>query len=115
MLQFVGLDTLSAIARGWREERVSTGELEAKSVEEVQVLEKLLQEGKKGRKSGEGFFKCELYLILHVDGLPDSLLLLQIERWESAGELESMGLQAMTERAAVPVRSERDRLDIVLF
>ena len=57
--QFVGLDTLSAIARGWREERVSTGELEAKAVEEVSVLERLVGEGKKGRKSGEGFFKCE--------------------------------------------------------
>ncbi|GAA6019339.1 hypothetical protein JCM11491_000900 [Sporobolomyces phaffii] len=54
---FVGLDTLSHIARGWRQERVETGELDAKSVEEVGVLEKLVQGGKTGRKSGEGFFK----------------------------------------------------------
>lgn len=57
--QFVGLDTLSHIARGWRQERVETGELDAKSVEQVDVLERLVKDGKTGRKSGEGFFKCE--------------------------------------------------------
>lgn len=56
--QFVGLDTLSAIAKGWRDDRVSTGEIEAADVEEVAILEKLVGEGKKGRKSGEGFYKC---------------------------------------------------------
>lgn len=55
--QFVGLDTLSAIAKGWREDRVSTGEINAQAVEEVGILEKLVGEGKKGRKSGEGFYK----------------------------------------------------------
>ncbi|GAA5830366.1 hypothetical protein JCM3766R1_002693 [Sporobolomyces carnicolor] len=54
---FVGLDTLSHIARGWRQERVETGELDAKSVEQVDVLERLVREGKTGRKSGQGFFK----------------------------------------------------------
>ncbi|GAA6055725.1 hypothetical protein JCM3770_001038 [Rhodotorula araucariae] len=53
---FVGLDTLSHIAEGWRTERVSTGEIDAKQVEEVKILEKLVAEGKKGRKSGKGFF-----------------------------------------------------------
>lgn len=57
-MQFVGLDTLSHIARGWREERVETGEIDAKQVEEIKILEKLVGEGKKGRKSGEGFFNC---------------------------------------------------------
>ncbi len=57
--QFVGLDTLSHIARGWREERVSTGEIDAKQVEEVPTLEKLVQAGKLGRKSGKGLFDCE--------------------------------------------------------
>lgn len=55
--QFVGLDTLSAIARGWRESRVETGEIDPSAVEEVGILERLVAEGKKGRKSGEGFFK----------------------------------------------------------
>lgn len=59
LLQFVGLDTLAAIARGWREERVDTGELNAAAVEPVKILDDLVKEGKKGRKSGEGFFKCE--------------------------------------------------------
>ncbi|GAA5927231.1 hypothetical protein JCM3775_002486 [Rhodotorula graminis] len=53
---FVGLDTLSHIASGWRAERVSTGEIDAKQVEEVGLLEKLVGEGKKGRKSGQGLF-----------------------------------------------------------
>lgn len=53
----MGLDTLSSIARGWREDRVSTGEIDSAAVEEVDMLEKLVAEGKKGRKSGEGFFK----------------------------------------------------------
>lgn len=58
-LQFVGLDTLSHIARGWREERVSTGEIDSKQVEEVPTLEKLVKAGKLGRKSGKGLFDCE--------------------------------------------------------
>ncbi|KAG0660007.1 hypothetical protein C6P46_004808 [Rhodotorula mucilaginosa] len=56
LADFVGLDTLSHIARGWREERVSTGEIDAKQVEEVPTLEKLVQAGKLGRKSGKGLF-----------------------------------------------------------
>ncbi|CEQ41111.1 SPOSA6832_02811, partial [Sporobolomyces salmonicolor] len=56
--QFVGLDTLSHIARGWRDERVSTGEIPAESVAAVEMLEGLVKVGKLGRKSGEGFFKC---------------------------------------------------------
>lgn len=66
--QFVGLDTLSHIARGWREERVSTGEIDAKQVEEVPTLEKLVQSGKLGRKSGKGLFDCECHpLAIGVD------------------------------------------------
>ncbi|GAA5871858.1 hypothetical protein JCM1840_004019 [Sporobolomyces johnsonii] len=54
---FVGLDTLSHIARGWRDERVATGELPAESVAPIEMLEGLVSGGKLGRKSGEGFFK----------------------------------------------------------
>ncbi|KAM0789893.1 hypothetical protein ACM66B_006735 [Microbotryomycetes sp. NB124-2] len=54
---FVGLDTLSFIAEGWRNDRVKTGEIDEKQVETVNILDKLVKEGKKGRKSGEGFFK----------------------------------------------------------
>lgn len=56
-MQFVGLDTLAAIAEGWREERVATGEIDESSVTEVPLLTKLVAEGKKGRKSGSGFFE----------------------------------------------------------
>ncbi|CAD6918919.1 unnamed protein product [Tilletia laevis] len=52
----VGLDTLSHIARGWREQRVQTGEISAESVAESSLLEKLVKEGKLGRKSGAGFY-----------------------------------------------------------
>ncbi|SCV74737.1 BQ2448_7766 [Microbotryum intermedium] len=54
---FVGLDTLNNISKGWREDRVSTGEIEAKQVEEIELLDKLVKEGKTGRKGGEGFYK----------------------------------------------------------
>ncbi|KAM0751862.1 hypothetical protein T439DRAFT_355747 [Meredithblackwellia eburnea MCA 4105] len=53
---FVGLDTLSSIARGWREDRVSTGEIDGTAVEPVPALESLVKEGNLGRKSGKGFF-----------------------------------------------------------
>ncbi|GAA5982595.1 hypothetical protein JCM10908_006712 [Rhodotorula pacifica] len=56
LADFVGLDTLSHIARGWREERVSTGEINASQVEEVPALEKLVKAGSLGRKSGKGLF-----------------------------------------------------------
>ncbi|KAL9937611.1 hypothetical protein V8E36_003156 [Tilletia maclaganii] len=56
LCDLVGLDTLSHIARGWREQRVQTGEISAESVAESSLLEKLVKEGKLGRKSGAGFF-----------------------------------------------------------
>lgn len=61
-MQFVGLDTLHHIATGWRAERVSTGEINDDAVAEVPMLTKLVKEGKLGRKSGEGFFKCTCML-----------------------------------------------------
>jgi len=53
----VGLDTLSQIAKGWRESRVSTGEIPAEMVKEVSNLEELVKAGKYGRKNGAGFYK----------------------------------------------------------
>ncbi|GAA5859166.1 hypothetical protein JCM8547_008897 [Rhodosporidiobolus lusitaniae] len=56
---FVGLDTLSHIASGWRSRSASSSSSDSIApalVEEVKVLEKLVKEGKTGRKSGEGFF-----------------------------------------------------------
>lgn len=52
----VGLDTLSHIAKGWRESRVSTGEISAETVKESKLLEELVQQGKTGKKSGKGGF-----------------------------------------------------------
>ncbi|GAA6042166.1 hypothetical protein JCM8097_004994 [Rhodosporidiobolus ruineniae] len=56
---FVGLDTLSHIATGWRLDRVPAGEIEPSQVEPVKLLERLVEQGKRGRKSGEGFFRYE--------------------------------------------------------
>lgn len=49
----VGLDTLSHIAKGWRETRVETGEINAETVKEIGLLEQKVKEGKLGMKSGE--------------------------------------------------------------
>ncbi|GAA5891930.1 hypothetical protein JCM6882_007410 [Rhodosporidiobolus microsporus] len=53
---FVGLDTLSHIASAWRSSDALDAPTQAQ-VEPVQLLEKLVGEGKRGRKSGEGVFQ----------------------------------------------------------
>jgi 3-hydroxyacyl-CoA dehydrogenase len=52
----VGLDTLSHIAKGWRETRVQTGEISADVVQESKLLEDLVKQGRTGKKSGKGGF-----------------------------------------------------------
>jgi 3-hydroxyacyl-CoA dehydrogenase len=53
----VGLDTLSHIAKGWRETRVSTGEINAEAVQESKLLEQKVKDGKYGMKSGAGWYE----------------------------------------------------------
>lgn len=55
MIDFVGLDTTSFIASGWRQ---SPDKVAPALVEEIPLLEKMVGEGKLGRKSepGEGGF-----------------------------------------------------------
>lgn len=51
---FVGLDTLSHISKGWRDSRVSTGEISANIVQEIKLLEDLVAQGRTGKKSEKG-------------------------------------------------------------
>ncbi|KAG8850736.1 hypothetical protein FRB96_009603 [Tulasnella sp. 330] len=59
LADFVGLDTCNHILSGWRE-KVENGEENALTLEmvaESKTLTELVEAGKLGRKSGEGFFK----------------------------------------------------------
>lgn len=56
LADFVGLDTLSHISKGWRESRVSTGEISADIVQESKLLEDLVSQGRTGKKSEKGGF-----------------------------------------------------------
>ena len=60
LADFVGLDTMAAISKGWRG-KVEAGSEDCKGlpeelIRESELLEKLVKEGKLGRKSGEGFY-----------------------------------------------------------
>lgn len=59
LADLVGLDTLSHIAKGWRETRVKTGEITEEAVKESKLLEDLVAQGKLGKKSGAkgGFYE----------------------------------------------------------
>jgi 3-hydroxyacyl-CoA dehydrogenase len=56
LTDFIGLDTMKHISDGWRESRVSTGEISEQSVAPVGLLEQKVAAGELGRKSGKGFF-----------------------------------------------------------
>lgn len=54
---YVGLDTMKFISDGWRESRVTSGEINEALVKPVEILDQLVLNQKLGRKSKEGFFK----------------------------------------------------------
>lgn len=56
---YVGLDTMLNISNGWRDSRVPAGEIDPVLVEPVKKLEELVNAGKLGNKTGEGYFKHE--------------------------------------------------------
>lgn len=55
LLDFVGLDTTSYIADGWRE-KAEQGQISKELVQPIPMLEEMVKEGKMGRKSGKGFY-----------------------------------------------------------
>jgi 3-hydroxyacyl-CoA dehydrogenase len=56
LADLVGLDTLQHISQGWRESRVETGEIAEEIVKATPLLEKLVAEGRLGKKSEKGGF-----------------------------------------------------------
>lgn len=55
LLDFVGLDTTSYIASGWRE-KAEKGLISKELVAPIPLMEKMVKEGRLGKKSGQGFY-----------------------------------------------------------
>ena len=55
MLDFVGLDTTSYIGEGWQE-KAKQGLISEELVKPSPLLQKMIKEGRLGRKSGKGFY-----------------------------------------------------------
>ncbi|ORX40532.1 3-hydroxyacyl-CoA dehydrogenase, partial [Kockovaella imperatae] len=57
LLDFVGLDTTSYIASGWREKAAANpGTISSDLVRPIPFLEDMVKQGRLGRKSGKGFY-----------------------------------------------------------
>ncbi|GFZ48769.1 hypothetical protein JCM24511_06518 [Saitozyma sp. JCM 24511] len=56
LLDFVGLDTTSYIASGWRE-KAEQGLISKELVEPIPMMEEMVKSGRLGRKSGKGFYE----------------------------------------------------------
>lgn len=59
LLDFVGLDTTSYIADGWRD-KAEQGVISKELVQPIPMMEQMVKDGKLGRKSGKGFYDVSM-------------------------------------------------------